>query len=65
MKGIKISGLTQKLSQVISNLRVKEVKSAKKLRLLNVYGATLGMFGQKLRCFWRQESLLVGKANTA
>jgi ATP-binding cassette, subfamily C (CFTR/MRP), member 1 len=44
MKGIKMSGLTQKLSQLIGNLRVKEAKSAKKLRLLNVYGATLGMF---------------------
>lgn len=42
MKGIKMSGLSQKLSELIENLRIKEVQVAKKFRLLNVYGATLG-----------------------
>jgi len=44
MKGIKMSGLTQKMTELIGNLRIKEVQVAKKFRLLNVYGATLGIF---------------------
>jgi hypothetical protein len=43
MKGIKMSGLTQKMSELIGNLRVKEVQAAKMFRHLNVYGAILGM----------------------
>ena len=41
MKGVKITGLTEWLTDTIQALRVKELKSSKKFRELLVGGVTL------------------------
>ena len=42
MKGIKLTGLTDRLQILIQGLRVSEVNAAKAFRLLGVYTSTLG-----------------------
>jgi ATP-binding cassette subfamily C (CFTR/MRP) protein 1 len=42
MKGVKMAGLTEKLTQIIQNLRITEVKSANKFRMIMAYTTTIG-----------------------
>jgi len=42
MKGVKIAGLTENLTEIIQNLRIAEVKSAYKFRMMTVWNLTFG-----------------------
>jgi ATP-binding cassette subfamily C (CFTR/MRP) protein 1 len=42
MKGVKMAGLTQKLTEIIQNLRFAEVMSGHKFRMMTVWNLIFG-----------------------
>lgn len=42
MKEVKMTGLTPKLADLIQKLRIDEIKSGRKFRMIMVYAITLG-----------------------
>lgn len=42
MKGVKMAGLTQKLADIIQTLRIAEVMSGQKFRIVTVWNLMIG-----------------------
>ena len=42
MRGVKMAGLTQKLAEIIQNLRIAEVMSGYKFRMMTVWNLVFG-----------------------
>jgi len=42
MKGVKMAGLTKTLTEIIQNLRIAEVKSGYKFRMMTVWNLVFG-----------------------
>jgi len=43
MKGVKMAGLTQRLTEIIQDIRIAEVISGYKFRMMMVYNLIFGM----------------------